>query len=96
MRAQADLVEIAAYLLDKASAGTADRVIRGILVRLERLRAFPRSGAPRDHIRPGLRAVFKRPYVAYYVPTREELVVVRVVHGSRDVEAISAEGGFQN
>lgn len=96
MRAQADLAEIAAYLLDKASAATADRSVRGILVRLERIRSFPETGTLRDHIRPGLRAAVKRPYVAYYLLTREEIVVLRVLHGSRDVDAISGEGGFQN
>jgi toxin ParE1/3/4 len=70
--------------------------VRGILFRLDQLRSFPETGAPRDHIRPGLRAAIKRPYVAYYLLIHDEIVVLRVLHGSRDLAAISDEGGFQN
>lgn len=38
--------------------------------------------------------VVKHPYIAYYLITPTEIIVVRVLHGSRDVEAISAAEGF--
>jgi len=41
-----------------------------------------------------LRAVFKHNYAIYYLPRDGELVVVRVLHGSRDLDAIVEEGGF--
>jgi toxin ParE1/3/4 len=66
----------------------------GIFDRLEQVRQFPESGALRHHIRPGLRMVAKYPYVAYYLATQTEIIVVRVLHSSRDIDAISAEEGF--
>lgn len=32
--------------------------------------------------------------VAYYLATQTEIIVVRVLHSSRDIDAISAEEGF--
>jgi plasmid stabilization system protein ParE len=33
-------------------------------------------------------------YAIYYLQRGDEIVVVRVLHGSRDVDAIADEGGF--
>jgi toxin ParE1/3/4 len=41
-----------------------------------------------------LRATFYRSYAIYYLPLQEEIVIVRVLHGSRDIEAIAGEGGL--
>lgn len=40
---------------------------------------------------PGLRAHFHRDYVIYYQFTDTELIIVRVVHGSRDAVALFGE-----
>jgi toxin ParE1/3/4 len=72
----------------------AQRVVTDIACRVEEIRDYPDAGAPRDHVRPGLRAVIKHNYVAYYHVTSTEIVVLRVLHGSRDIDAIRAEGGF--
>ena len=45
-------------------------------------------GTKRDHLVPGLRALFFRDYVIYYMINDSEIIIVRVLHGSRDVEAI--------
>ena len=72
----------------------ARRVVSDIAARIEAIRDFPDAGAPRDHIRPGLRAVIKHNYIAYYRATGDEIIVIRVLHGSRDVEAIATGGDF--
>jgi plasmid stabilization system protein ParE len=51
-------------------------------------------GSPRDQFAAGLRAIFKTPYVIYYVPTARELIIVRVLHSARDATAIADQGGF--
>jgi plasmid stabilization system protein ParE len=33
-------------------------------------------------------------YGIYYLARADEIVVVRILHGSRDVDAIADEGGF--
>lgn len=45
-------------------------------------------GAKREYLAPGLRAHFFRDYVIYYMIDDSEIIIVRVLHGSRDVEAI--------
>jgi len=81
-------------LIDEASEKVARRIIGEIMGRLEEMRDFPEAGSPRFHVRQGLRMVVKHGYAAYYIVTGAEIVVVRVLHGSRDVDAVRAEGGF--
>jgi toxin ParE1/3/4 len=55
---------------------------------------FPRSGPARDQLAKGLRAGFSGNYVVYYRPAETELTVIRILHGARDMAAISSSGGF--
>jgi len=58
------------------------------------LREFPLAGAPRPQLAPGLRVTFHAPYAIYYAPQSEAVVVIRVLHGARDVAALAERGGF--
>jgi toxin ParE1/3/4 len=55
---------------------------------------FPLAGAARDGIRRGLRVLIHRNYAIYYRVERRAVVVVRVIHGARDVRALAKHGGF--
>jgi toxin ParE1/3/4 len=55
---------------------------------------FPLSGASRERLAAGLRVIFAGAYAIYYLTTETELIVVRVLHGSRDAAAIAERGGF--
>jgi toxin ParE1/3/4 len=55
---------------------------------------MPRLGASRDQLAPGLRVIFHGRYAIYYAPRDEELVIVRVIHGAREITALSGQGGF--
>jgi toxin ParE1/3/4 len=55
----------------------------------------PLIGVKREQFAPGLRVTFHSPYAIYYLPAEQELVIVRVLHGARDVEVIAAQGGFE-
>jgi toxin ParE1/3/4 len=88
------LAEIAAYRLGEATAETARRVVADLLRRLDGILAFPESGAPRAYVRPGSRVVCKHQYSIYHQVTSAEIVIVRVLHGSRDVATILGDGGF--
>ena len=55
---------------------------------------LPSSGAPRPHLATNLRVLFHQKYAVYYLPRPGEIVVVRVLHGSRDVASIAEAGGF--
>ena len=58
------------------------------------LLTFPFSGAPRDRLATGLRAVFEGNCAVYCLATDSEVILVRVLHGARDATAIAERGGF--
>jgi toxin ParE1/3/4 len=68
--------------------------VSDILAKLDMLLNFPEAGARRDHIRTGLRIVISRNYIVYYTATQAEIIAIRILHGSRDVEAIAERGGL--
>lgn len=51
-------------------------------------------GPAREHLGAGLRVIFHNPYAIYYLPTETEVVIVRVLHGARDVVVIASQSGF--
>jgi toxin ParE1/3/4 len=55
---------------------------------------LPLSGAARTHLAAGLRVIFSGKYAVYYLPLSDGVMVVRVLHGSRDAASIAADGGF--
>lgn len=62
--------------------------------RLGQLSRAPLSGGARPELADGLQVTFCEKYAIYYLPRADEIVVVRVLHGSRDIEAIAEDGGF--
>lgn len=66
----------------------ADAFVSALQRHFEPLRLFPDSGAPRDHLQPGLRVVFHQRYAIYYRHSADALVILRVVHGARDINAL--------
>ena len=55
--------------------------------------SIPRIGRMRDEILPGLRSVVIRPYVAFYRSEGDTILVLRILHGRRDIERIMGESG---
>lgn len=49
-------------------------------------------GVRREHLGAGLRVIFHNPYAIYYRHTETEVIIVRVLHGARDVAAIAGQG----
>jgi plasmid stabilization system protein ParE len=41
-----------------------------------------------------LRVLFYEQYAIYYLTGPDEIIIVRVLHGSRDIATIADEGGF--
>jgi toxin ParE1/3/4 len=60
----------------------------------EPLRRMPFMGPSRERFAPGLRVTFHGRYAIYYAPRADELVIIRVLHGARDVAALAERGGF--
>jgi toxin ParE1/3/4 len=51
----------------------------------------PELGPRRDHLAVGLRVLIHRDYAVYYKATQAEIIIVRVVHGARDANALTYE-----
>jgi toxin ParE1/3/4 len=78
----------------EVSETSATRFIKALQAHFQPLRRFPLSGVARGQLAPKLRVTFHRPYAIYYTHLREAIVIVRVLHGARDIMAITARGGL--
>lgn len=63
-------------------------------VTFEPLRHFPFTGATREQLAPGLRVIFHSSYAVYYKTFPDAVVIIRVIHGARDIAALAERGGF--
>lgn len=87
-------MEIWSYLATEASESVATRFLSRLESRIRKTLTLPFAGAPRPHLAPDLRVIFHQKYAVYYLPCRGEIVIVRVLHGSRDISSITEAGGF--
>ncbi len=85
-----DIDEIRAYLAEE-SLDAADRVVSEIFDCLRRLPQFPHQGFRRpDFGLLPLRFAIIRDYLIAYVPEKEPLWVVAVIHGRRSPRVMAA------
>jgi toxin ParE1/3/4 len=68
--------------------------VSAIETRFEPLRHHPLAGPTREQLAHGLRVTFHSPYAIYYLVLSDAVVIVRVIHGARDVAALAERGGF--
>jgi toxin ParE1/3/4 len=60
----------------------------------EPVRHFPLAAPAREQLAPGLRVTFHGAYAIYYRALPDAVVVIRVLHGARDVAALAERGAF--
>ena len=85
--AEQDLAAIIDYTLAEFGAAQVRRYVDEIERQLEALAANPYLGRERDEIRPDLRSLVIGAHVLFYsIRPAEGLRVVRVLHGSRDLQ----------
>ena len=71
------------------SVEVADRVIDWIAERFFLLATYPHLGRRRDKdLRPGLRSLPVGEYVIIYRLEGEDVLILRIIRGSRDIEAL--------
>ena len=92
-QAESDLDDIWYYIATASnSIKIADRLIVSITERFLLLSSYPYIGRRRDEdLRPGLRSFPVGAYVIVYRLEGSDVLILRVVRGSRDLEAL-----FQN
>lgn len=77
------------------SEDVATRFVRDAKTAFEPMRHFPHTAPARDRLAPGLRVTFHGAYAIYYQPRPDEIIIIRVLHGARDIAAIAEHGGFR-
>ena len=86
-RAGADLDDIWLHIaLD--NPGAADRLIDRIVRRIQDLEDHPRLGPARPEISPEARMLIVGDYLVLYKVEGSDVIIVRVVHGARDLAAL--------
>lgn len=83
-RANSDLLEIWAYISDD-SERTADKFIDQMHEAIQKLAKHPELGRRRDELSQGIRSFPFRRYVVFYRRTSAFLLIVRILHGARDI-----------
>jgi toxin ParE1/3/4 len=86
-QAEVDLEEAWAYIAER-NEEAADRLIEAIHERARFQARFPLTGRPREDLAPGLRSFVVSSYVVFFRPVEDTIEVLRVLHGSRDVDSI--------
>jgi len=71
-------------------------LLDGIEGTIDGLLTFPQANPAREQLRKGLRVTFHSHYAIYYLIQKSEVIIVRVLHGSRDAAAIAERGGFSS
>lgn len=89
-RAELDLDDIWYHLAtESGSIETANRLIDTISDRFVLLAGFPHMGRRRDHdFGPGFRSLAVGEYVIIYCVEDKDVLILRVVHGRRDLETL--------
>jgi antitoxin ParD1/3/4/toxin ParE1/3/4 len=89
--AKSDLAEIRKYIVERGSAAVAQRVRRRLQTAMKKLAEMPGMGHRRDDLATeSLRIWPVYSYLIIYRPETNPLQVIRVLHGARDVETLSA------
>jgi toxin ParE1/3/4 len=88
--AEAELDDIWYYIAkESGSIEIADRVIDSVTDRFFLLARFPQMGRRRDEdLRPGLRSCIAGEYVIIYRVGDEDVLILHVLRGSRDLKAL--------
>lgn len=92
--ARADIVRQIGYFIDIGQDHVADRFLAATRAAIEHVSHTPHAGAPRPMKNPLLAGLRTWPIEGfddmkiYYRVGRDELMIVRILHGRRDIERI--------
>lgn len=88
-RARRDLIEIAEYIAEtNQDRRGASRFVDQLIKICFRLAQRPGTlGRARDELLPGLRSIAFKSYVIFFHYVEEDVEVVTIIHGARDIEA---------
>ncbi|WP_083918617.1 type II toxin-antitoxin system RelE/ParE family toxin [Woodsholea maritima] len=70
----------------------AARFIHGLVNKIQWIVERDYPGLNRDHVREGLRACLYKKRCIYFLNEDTRIVIVRILHGARDIETAFGEG----
>ncbi|MBA3322861.1 MAG: type II toxin-antitoxin system RelE/ParE family toxin [Pyrinomonadaceae bacterium] len=82
-----DLQEIWAYVAQHDTQA-ANKLIKEITGKFALLRDFPQTGREQYKLLVNLRSFAVKDYLIFYQPFADRIEILRVLHGSRDIESI--------
>lgn len=85
-----DLEEIWSHIAEE-SEDSANKTIAKIIEKFQKLLIFPKIGKERHELFIGLRSFPEGNYIIFYQETAAGIEIVRVLHGSRDLDRIFDE-----
>lgn len=83
-----EIQEIAAYLAKNYGFLQSERFIKKLNSKFSKIVQFPNIGKPRDEILPGSRMLSVDRYLILYVVIGEDIEILRVVSGYRDLSQL--------
>ena len=83
--AQADLIEIWSNITAYRNNDAADKVIDHLATTYKNVAKFPEMGRRRDELFPGYRSFVVAPDLIFYQIQPEEIEIIRVLHGARNL-----------
>ena len=91
--ADADLQDIYTYSEDTWGAPQAVNYLAGLFDLFERICRHPFIGRTRPDLGGAIRSLPHGPHVVFYMPWQGGIAILRVLHASMDVEAVSGSAG---
>lgn len=87
-RSEQQLDDLTDYIANESGEARAEAYVSRIIAYCEGLRTFPRRGARRDDLLPGLRTVgFERRVVILFAIQEDHVLIEGVFYGGQDIDA---------
>ncbi|MEM9216261.1 MAG: type II toxin-antitoxin system RelE/ParE family toxin [Cyanobacteria bacterium P01_F01_bin.150] len=86
-----DIEQIADYLAQQSGLDGADQFLSKLDKKFAKILQFPNLGRVRNEILPDLRSLSINNYLILYMPIGQDIEILRVVSGYRDLSALFEE-----
>lgn len=88
-----DIEQIADYIARESGLAQADRFLTRLDAKFSKIAKFPNLGRQRNEILPGLRSFPMEQYLILYILVNQDVDILRVVSGYRDLSALLTNSG---